>query len=50
MKFILKTNIEDMIAGDIKLGFVMSKGQLEIAVFEAKNINKLDGLYKGELN
>lgn len=34
---------EDAIAGDIKLGFLMSKGQLEITVFEAANLVKLTG-------
>lgn len=33
---------EDITTGDIKLGFVMSKGQLEITVFEARNLAKLE--------
>lgn len=40
---------EEIVSGDIKLGFVMSKGQLEITVFEARNLNRLDGLFKGNL-
>jgi hypothetical protein len=39
--------LEDLIVGDIKLGFVMSKGQLEITVFEARNLKKLDPNCKG---
>lgn len=34
---------EDAITGDIKLGFLMSKGQLEITIFEAANLVKLTG-------
>ncbi|CAF0956610.1 unnamed protein product [Brachionus calyciflorus] len=36
-------NKDDIVAGDIKLGFLMSKGQLEITVFEARNLVKLTG-------
>ena len=39
--------LEDLIVGDIKLGFVMSKGQLKITVFEARNLKKLDPNCKG---
>jgi hypothetical protein len=35
---------ESFICGQIKLGFVMSKGQLEITIFEARNLNKPDNL------
>lgn len=37
---------DEIVAGDIKLGFVMSKGQLEITVFEARNINKAEAPFK----
>ena len=38
-----------MAVGDIKLGFLMSKGQFEITVYEARNIAKLDSPNKGNL-
>lgn len=39
--------ISDAAIGDIKLGFVMSKGQLEITVFEARNLKKLEPNCRG---
>ena len=46
--YLLKTDVlDELIVGDIKLGFVMSKGQLEITVFEARNLKKLDPNCKG---
>lgn len=41
--------ISDAAIGDIKLGFVMSKGQLEITVFEARNLKKLEPNCRGTL-
>jgi len=34
---------DDVIVGYIKLGFIMSKGQFEIMIYEAKQLNKIDG-------
>jgi hypothetical protein len=41
--------MESLIIGDIKLGFLMSKGQLELTIFEAKNVKKLNSDIKGKI-